>query len=40
MTGTGWAPLLADQSPSWEPGTARSELALFYGHLAAEHVHR
>ncbi len=32
--------LLAAQEPSWAPGTARGESALFYGHLAGELVRR
>jgi CubicO group peptidase (beta-lactamase class C family) len=32
--------LLADQEPSWEPGTAHGESALFYGHLVGELVRR
>jgi CubicO group peptidase (beta-lactamase class C family) len=39
MTGTGYA-LLAAQQPSWEPGTAHGESALFYGHLVGELVRR
>jgi CubicO group peptidase (beta-lactamase class C family) len=32
--------LLAAQQPSWEPGTAHGESALFYGHLVGELVRR
>jgi CubicO group peptidase (beta-lactamase class C family) len=32
--------LLAAQEPSWEPGTAHGESALFYGHLVGELVRR
>jgi CubicO group peptidase (beta-lactamase class C family) len=32
--------LLADQQPSWPPGTAHGESALFYGHLVGELVRR
>ncbi len=32
--------LLAAQEPSWPPGTAHGESALFYGHLAGELVRR
>lgn len=32
--------LLAVQQPSWEPGTAHGESALFYGHLVGELVRR
>ena len=32
--------LLAKQPPAWEPGTARGESALFYGHLVGEVVRR
>jgi len=32
--------LLAAQQPSWPPGTAHGESALFYGHLAGELVRR
>ncbi|WP_121257135.1 serine hydrolase domain-containing protein [Nocardioides ferulae] len=32
--------LLADQEPSWAPGTAHGESALFYGHLLGEVVRR
>jgi CubicO group peptidase (beta-lactamase class C family) len=32
--------LLADQEPSWAPGTAQGESALFYGHLLGEVVRR
>jgi CubicO group peptidase (beta-lactamase class C family) len=32
--------LLADQEPSWPPGTAHGESALFYGHLVGELVRR
>ncbi len=32
--------LLASQPPSWEPGTAHGESALFYGHLVGEVVRR
>src|SRR5271169_6603285 len=32
--------LLAAQQPSWEPGTAHGESALFYGHLIGELVRR
>lgn len=32
--------LLARQEPSWPPGTAQGESALFYGHLAGEVVRR
>ena len=32
--------LLAGQQPSWEPGTAHGESALFYGHLVGELVRR
>ena len=32
--------LLAEQEPSWEPGTAIGESALFYGHLVGEVVRR
>jgi len=32
--------LLAAQKPSWEPGTAHGESALFYGHLVGELVRR
>ncbi len=32
--------LLAEQQPSWEPGTAQGESALFYGHLLGEVVRR
>jgi CubicO group peptidase (beta-lactamase class C family) len=32
--------LLAAQEPSWEPGTALGESALFYGHLVGELVRR
>jgi CubicO group peptidase (beta-lactamase class C family) len=31
---------LAAQEPSWEPGTAHGESALFYGHLVGELVRR
>lgn len=32
--------LLAQQEPTWEPGTASGEAALFYGHLVGEVVRR
>lgn len=32
--------LLAAQQPSWEPGTAHGESALFYGHLVGELIRR
>jgi len=32
--------LLAEQVPSWEPGSAQGESALFYGHLLGEVVRR
>jgi CubicO group peptidase (beta-lactamase class C family) len=32
--------LLEEQEPSWEPGTAHGESALFYGHLIGEVVRR
>jgi CubicO group peptidase (beta-lactamase class C family) len=32
--------LLAEQQPTWEPGTAHGESALFYGHLVGELVRR
>ena len=32
--------LLAEQRPSWTPGTAHGEAALFYGHLVGEVVRR
>ena len=32
--------LLAAQTPTWEPGTAHGESALFYGHLVGELVRR
>jgi CubicO group peptidase (beta-lactamase class C family) len=32
--------LLVEQEPSWEPGTAQGESALFYGHLIGEVVRR
>jgi CubicO group peptidase (beta-lactamase class C family) len=32
--------LLAQQEPSWEPGTASGESALFFGHLVGEVVRR
>ena len=32
--------LLAAQEPSWPPGTAHGESALFYGHLVGELVRR
>jgi Beta-lactamase len=32
--------LLAAREPSWEPGTAHGESALFYGHLVGELVRR
>src|SRR5215470_19181169 len=32
--------LLAEQEPSWPPGTAHGESALFYGHLVGELVRR
>lgn len=32
--------LLAAQQPSWLPGTAHGESALFYGHLVGELVRR
>ena len=32
--------LLARQQPSWEPGTAQGESALFYGHLLGQVVRR
>lgn len=32
--------LLADQEPTWTPGTAQGESALFYGHLLGEVVRR
>jgi CubicO group peptidase (beta-lactamase class C family) len=37
----GWlCGLLAEQQPSWDPGTAHGESALFYGHLVGELVRR
>jgi CubicO group peptidase (beta-lactamase class C family) len=32
--------LLCEQEPTWEPGTAQGESALFYGHLIGEVVRR
>lgn len=32
--------LIVDQQPTWPPGTAHGESALFYGHLIGEVVRR